>query len=320
MALGRTVKPPTVPTARAASQRVNTRTALWGERWPAIALQECIELVEAAPADEQAAVKRNLPCADCEKNTACLNAKRKELGPLLYDREILTKPRSQESTLFPFDMFAPMLRTDMSMMPHWVKTFGMERYEVIVSGWDLAWSEKVGGDHIVRCTALLDLRRNKRRLLNIQQYPQGMKYSEQIELIEREHQRWNEDLVVVESDAAQVIWAQTLAERTSVPVFRHYAGEKKDFQIGVPGLLIDFDAQRWEFPYDEHGPGFDGMQTLLSEFEAFGWQDGKLEGVGEHDDMVMAFWHCSHGLKVMQNGPDEGWVGAQSGRSDPGDR
>lgn len=318
MALGRSVVGPVggdpdgVPVR--AHQPTNTRVSLWPGRWPAIALQECIDLVDSAPDELKATVKRELPCQDCEKNTACLNAKRKELGPLLYDREILTRPRSQESTLFPFELFAPMLDPNLSMVPYYRKPYGIESELVVVSGWDLAWSEKVGGDRLVRCTAVLDRRTGKRRLLNIHRFPPGLRYSQQIALIEAEHQRFEEDLVVIESDAAQVIWSQSLEESTSVPVFRHTAGDKKDLRIGVPGLLIDLDRRRWELPYMQAGPGYDEIEAMLGEFEAFGWQDGKLEGVGEHDDMVMAFWHCTHGLRMMTRRVDEFLVGAQDGR------
>jgi len=294
--------------------RVNTRVSLWPNRWPAIALQECIDQVEAASPESKKQVVRDLPCPECPMNTGCLTAKRKELGPVLYDREIQTRPRSQESTLFPFDLFAPMLNPDLSMVPHWRKTNGVEQYEIVVSGWDLAWSEKVGGDHLVRVTALHDLRTHKNRLLNVQRFPQGLRYTEQCELIKSEWRRYEDDLVVIETDAAQVIWAQQLEQSSQVPVFRHTAGDKANLRIGVPGLLIDFDNERWEFPYNEHGNGFDTMLSLLAEFEAFGWTDGKLEGVGEHDDMVMAFWHCSHGLKLMTGMADEFRSGNQDGR------
>jgi hypothetical protein len=38
------------------------------------------------------------------------------------------------------------------------------------------------------------------------------------------------------------------------------------------------------------------VKTFLGEAEAFGWVDGKLEGVGEHDDTVMAWYHLGWGL------------------------
>jgi hypothetical protein len=55
---------------------------------------------------------------------------------------------------------------------------------------------------------------------------------------------------------------------------------------------------------------------LLSELEAFGWVDGKLEGVGEHDDTVMALWHLKWGIDTMVVGPVplETHVGVQQGR------
>lgn len=295
-------------------EKVNTRVSLWPGRWPAIALQECIDKVEAAEPHEKKATIRDLPCGECPKKEGCLAAKRKELGPVLYDREIQTRPRSQESTLFPFELFQPMLNPDLGMVPHWRKTSGIEEFEIVVSGWDLAWSEKVGGDLLVRITALHDLRTNKSRLLNAKRFPQGLRYTQQCALIKSEHARFQEDLVVIESDAAQVIWAQNLEESSQIPVFRHTAGDKANLQIGVPGLLIDFDNERWEFPYAEHGEGFDEMLALLAEFEAFGWVDGKLEGVGEHDDMVMAFWHCSHGLKMLTGSLQEFRSQMQDGR------
>ncbi len=38
---------------------------------------------------------------------------------------------------------------------------------------------------------------------------------------------------------------------------------------------------------------------MLAEFEAFGWNDGKLEGVGEHDDTVMCFWHLNWAIDKL---------------------
>lgn len=289
---------------------VNTRTSLWPDRWPAIAKTACIDIVESAPVDQQEQAKRELPCIDCELNTQCLNGKRKELGPLLYGREFNTEALSAEASLFPFSRFAPMLRTDLGMVPHYRKPYGLEGQLIVVSGWDVAWSETVGGDYLVRCTAVLDLRTNKRTLLDIQRYPQRMRFSQQLATIKAAHQLYQEDLVVIEGDAAQTIWKQGLEEQSDVPVLKHSAGgavpgapsEKQDLRVGVPGLLIDLDAQRWIFPYNNQARGFDEMRAFLSQCGAFGWHDGKLEGIGEHDDMVMAWWHCSWGLKTASGG------------------
>ncbi len=139
------------------SLQTNTRTALWPDRWPAIALQSCIDTVEAAEPGVRAEVKFNLPCKTCVKNTACLNAKRKELGPLLYDREILTLPRSSESSLFPREMFAPMLNNRLKCVQYFVPPFSLERDYKVAQAWDLAWSEKTGGDYLTCATAVVHI-------------------------------------------------------------------------------------------------------------------------------------------------------------------
>lgn len=269
---------------------VNTRTSLWPTRWPAIALQSCIDTVEAAPREQQAEVKYNLPCNQCEASTRCLNAKKKELGPLMYDREILTNPRSSESSLFPMELIQPMMREDMELLPHWRKPYSLESYYAVVQAWDVAWSEKIGGDYLVCMTASVDLRTGHRTLLDIQRWQQ-LSFDQQMKLIEQKAGIYGADLVVIESDAAQKIWKQQMARNTAVPVVEHSAGEKKDLQSGVPGILIQFVNKKWTFPYKPGSLRHDEVQNFMAELEAFGWVDGKLEGIGEHDDTVMCFYH-----------------------------
>jgi hypothetical protein len=316
-ALGRSVRTtnPAGAAPPAGVGRVNTRHSLWPERWPVIALQECIDKIEAASPAEQPEVRRLLPCGDCTEAPRCLTAKRKEIGPLLYDREELTSPRTSESSLFPRDLFEPMLDPGTACMPHYRKPFGAEDRYLVVSGWDLAWSEKVGGDWLVRFTALADRRTGRFRLLDLSRW-QGLRYTQQCALIEADHYLYSTDLVVLEGDAAQVIWRQNLEESTSLPVISHHAASaKRDLRVGVPSLLIDLANGRWSFPHHEGGRGYDEVENFLTECEAFGWQDGKLEGSGEHDDTVMAWWHCQWGLRLMLGGAgDEVYRGIQPGR------
>ena len=289
--------------AKAEMHGVNTRTALWPDRWPAIALQECIDIVEAAPAKERSKVKFNLPCQDCPESAACLNAKRKELGPLLYDREILTKPRSSESTLFPMSMFEPLLNKDMQMASHYRKPFSLEHHFKVIQAWDLAWSEKIGGDYLVSMTALLDLRTGQRTLLDLQRW-RKVSFDEQVKLISAKWKTFDADLVVIESDAAQQIWTQHMARNTAVPVKAHSAGGKGDLATGIPSLLLLLENEKWEFPYDPQGPRNDEIDNMLAEFEAFGWVDGRLMGVGEHDDTVMCWYHLNYGIDLFTKAGD----------------
>jgi hypothetical protein len=294
---------------------INTRVSLWQKRWPPIALQKCVDLVEEAPPELRAEIKRELPCKTCHKNTACLNAKRKELGPILYDRELLTSARSDESSLFPRRLMRPMLDPGRSCLPHYLKPYGMEHRLVVGSAWDLAWSEKVGGDWLVKITGELDLHTGRERVIDIRRW-QGKTFAEQCDLIVQQHALYHDDLVVIEADAAQVIWAQTVEASSDVPVLRHAAGdEKQSLHVGVPALLIDFSNRRWSFPYRVNGTRVSEVENLLIELAAFGYVDGKLQGVGEHDDTVMALWHLWYGLKMASGGITEFRAAVTSGRA-----
>lgn len=288
----------------------NTRTSLWPERWPAIALQECIDEVDAAPEDEKAEVKWNLPCSTCPENGACLNAKRKELGPLLYDREILTNPRSSESSLFPRDIWNPMLTAE-PLVRSWRPPFSRENEYRVGQAWDLAWSEKTGGDYLVCMTAYIHIPTGKKHLLNVERW-QRLSFGDQCRLILTKHQQYGSDLVVIESDAAQRIWVQHMAATTPVPVMRHEAGGsdenagKRSLSEGIPSLLIGIENRKWEIPWKPGSYGHEEVANMIDEFEAFGWTDGKLEGVGEHDDTVMCFWHLDWGLNRLVRLTDPG--------------
>lgn len=284
---------------------VNTRNALWPSRYDAIALQECVDRVEAAPAEDQVQVKWDLPCAICPEADRCLNAKRKELGSLVYARENLTQPMSSESSLFPRSLFTPMLNDRLECQRHYQKPAGLEDDIAVVQAWDLAWSERTGGDWLVCVTATVDMKRGHRRLLDIQRW-QRISFIEQVALIEQRWRDFNADMVVIESDASQQIWAQYLSQTSPVPVVPHAAANSKTkLEAGVPGLLIQFENRRWELPWRRGGYHHDEVENMLDEFAAFGWSaDGKLEGVGQNDDTVMAFWHCEWAIQrmLMQRG------------------
>ena len=290
-----------------------TVNSLWPERWPAIALQSCIDEVVAAPPELRLQVKNNLPCATCDFATACLNAKRKEIGSLMYDREILTQPRTSESSLFPAELIRPLRNEHLTCVPHYRKPFSVEHEYVVVQAWDVAWSEKTGGDYLVCMTAVTHLKSGRRTLLDVSRW-RGKTFDEQMRLIELYWSRYGADLVVIESDAAQQIWSQQIRVNTDVPVMQHAAGDgKQSLATGVPSLLLKLENRKWEFPAAE-GHNSEHMAAFFTELEAFGWQDGKLQGVGEHDDTVMCFWHLNWGIdRLTREGARERYAGLQPG-------
>lgn len=297
---------------------VNTRTALWPDRWPAIALSACIDRVEAAPPEERSIAKWELPCDTCPEMSRCLNASRKSKGPLIYDREILTVPRSSESSLFPRELFEPGLLRGSQCVPHYLKPYGIEDRFAVASAWDIAWSEKTGGDWMVKMTALLDRESGKRRILDVLRV-QKLSFQQQVRLIEAEWAKYRDDIVIVESDAAQAVWGQFVGETTAVPIVRHSAGgsdgnaSKRSLSEGVPSLIMQLEARRWQVPYQVGTFHHENVEVFLSEAEAYGWNDGKLEGSGEHDDTVMAWWHLAWGIDRLLDGTRGGKVVQRAG-------
>lgn len=302
--------PPTLAEVVASSRAVSwgTRGGLWPSRRPPIARQVCVDWVDDQGRDGIWV----LPCEDCPETAACLVAKRLEVGLLMYDQEFLTTPRSASSSIFPRERTAKMLRPDLSLVTSF--TPGQRGRFAVVNGWDLAWSERTGGDYLVKITAAFDRKTRKRRMLDISRW-QGMTFRNQVDLIRQQHLLYSANLTVLEEAGAQSVWTQEvrqarsevhdeasselLAELNDLRVIGHSASDKRSLQKGVPSLLLDIERDVWEIPYQEGTYHFEEVENFLSELEAFGWNDDKLEGVGEHDDTVMSWWHTSWGLDEL---------------------
>ena len=250
------------------------------------ALTVCFDALEAA-GDQKArdAVMWELPCRECSENGRCLTAKRKDMGPLLYDREMLTTPRGLASSLFPRERFASALRPDLVLVDEYVPEPG----ERVVIGWDLAWSERTGGDYLAYVCAVQYPNR-QRRILDINRW-RGVAFTKQVQMIAARHKRMGAALTVIEEVGAQSAWVQEAKTILgNQRVIGHTARGKDSLAHGIPALLTDLDQGRWEFPVDQR------VDWLITECGAFGWEDDRLAGVGEHDDLVMAWWHCRWGL------------------------
>src|SRR4029453_1346147 len=95
-------------------------------------------------------------------------------------------------------------------------------------------------------------------------------------------------------------WGQRLRKIIGgVPILPHSAGAKKDLEQGIPGLMIQLDQGLWRFPYPPGGWHHENIEVFLNEAEAFGWNAGRLESVGQHDDTVLAFFHAAWGCERL---------------------
>ena len=144
---------------------------------------------------------------------------------------------------------------------------------------------------------------------------QALTFRQQVELIQQEHELYSCNLSVIEEAGAQSVWtqevqaaqtdvhdersAELLKALSDIRVVGHAASDKRSLAKGVPSLILDMEREVWEIPFQEGTYHHEEAEVFLSELESFGWNDDKLEGVGEHDDTVMAWWHNSWGLDQL---------------------
>ena len=84
-----------------------------------------------------------------------------------------------------------------------------------------------------------------------------------------------------------------------IPVkgFFTHATTKYPLDKGVPGLRIVLENHKLIIP---KGDEYSRATTTIWESEAsqFGFVDGKLQGIGVHDDTVMAWWFAEEAAKA----------------------
>lgn len=213
--------------------------------------------------------------------------KRKEIGSVSFAREILCQPISDDISIFPGYLFPPCFNKEMCMR--------MKKEDLKSRGWvsyigvDIARSSTVGADFFVIFViartpdghhVIVDIRRSK-----------GLPFQRQLEEIEIAAALYDPALIFIESNAMQQIYSSELRRSTDLPVkeFVTLATNKYPLDKGVPGLRILLEGQKIVIPRgDEISRKLSDI--WIDECTQFGFVDGKLQGIGEHDDTVMAWW------------------------------
>lgn len=224
---------------------------------------------------------------------------RRDFDALLFAREYQNDPRDDASSLFPFPL--TQLALDAGKELTFVPTYRKAANQFVVLGMDLAASEAIGADYTVCWVALYDRNTMERRILTGVR-AQGLGFTDQLQLLRTFCVAYGVDVGVVEENGFQK-WLHT--ETTKYPetagrIIGHRTGrEKASLAEGVPGMKIGLLQKLWVFPSgDETSLGL--ARVWQSEMNAFGWKDDKLQGVGEHDDTVMAFWFTDRAIRIIE--------------------
>ena len=216
-----------------------------------------------------------------------LDQKKREVGSTRFTREYLCVPISDTNSLFPETMVRENFRDDLSLVTDMTQALRAEY--VIYSGVDLALSSTIGADYTVITTIGVDKQKN-RRIFDIRRF-KGRSMTDQLHEIEDVYRTYRPAKIYVEDNQFQRVFADALVRNTDLPVegFTTTAHNKNSLERGVPSLQILFENKKFMIPRKTER---DRRITddLLHELRCFTYVNGKLQGLGAHDDTVMSLW------------------------------
>lgn len=224
-----------------------------------------------------------------------LMEKKDSQGTVVFSREVLVRPVSSESSVFPHDILVKSTR-------------GMEFYKLVdnihshplkgefkrvVTGCDFAISSSASADYSAFGTIGITSVDNIDHywLLNVY-HEKGKTYNEQKRKIKQLHGDFNFDIAVLESVQMQQIFVQG-AEEMGLPVQGHHtsAKSKYDLKEGIPSLAILFEQGRIHFPQgDDKSRNI--VDMMFDQLQGMSWSDNGIESTTEHDDLVMMLLMC----------------------------
>lgn len=244
-----------------------------------------------------------------------LEETRKELGSALrFSREYLTVPISDDSSLFPGWLFdLPEVKRPYSLGN---TAFWADQRMTVYMGVDLAMSANTGSDYLVVFVVAVDQHGNRWIVDIIRR--KGLGYQEQVDLIVRAAKRYDAALVFVEANQYQRVISDMIARTSDIPIKAFYTTGKAGKQAsterrgirtsisqnknaldkGVPSLRMLLENRKYRLPWASDTR--ETVQAWIDEMGAMAWADGKLQGVGSHDDTVMAAWICEMACQLGQ--------------------
>lgn len=227
-----------------------------------------------------------------------IKTKRTELGSIVFAREYLVIPISDNSTIFPYEYLRrSTVGMDKVSFADSIEFFPFELQRVVV-GCDFAVSGNIGADYTVYSVWGIDYSNNF-YLINYFR-AKGMSHNEQVDKIVLFNRLYKPDKIVCEANGFQGILSALARERglSNIEQFTTTEGNKKDLYSGLPSLSAMFERGQIKVPYKE-GDTRQKVELMFSEFASvtFRSDKGKLEASSGHDDIVMSAFLSLHTLR-----------------------
>lgn len=225
-----------------------------------------------------------------------LMAERESAGSLVFSREYLVVPISDDSTIFPWDILKR-------------STIGMEnvrlvnnqesfpyKLDAVAVGVDFGISGAVGADYTCFTVWGRD-RMGIYYLLHLYR-AKGMPYDEQVQRIITLNTVFRPNAVVVENNNFQSVLGSLAIDGGVKNIIRFTTtNNKKDLRSGWPSLAALFERGVIKVPY--HHDDRDKINMLFGEFNsvAFRSDKGTLESISGHDDTLSSSYMAINYLR-----------------------
>ena len=229
-----------------------------------------------------------------------LMEKRTTQGNIIFSRENLCRPITNESSIFPLKVLErSLLRMENYCLVRNRDDFPI-KFTKVVTGCDFAISSNVGSDYYVYTTWGVDDETGERWLLNFER-GKGKTFHEQMQILKGINIRFRPDSIVMEQNVFQQIFVQE-SDRQGLPVVGHTTGiDKYDLKTGWPGLAIDFERGKIHIPIgDKYSQ--DIKDLIFTDLGSVAFTDKGLESVGEHDDISSSFWLAKLAANLITTG------------------
>lgn len=223
---------------------------------------------------------------------------KEELGTMVFSREYLVVPISDNSTIFPYSF---LMRSTIGMenigFADSIDFFPIKLKKVII-GCDFATSGSIGADYTVYTVWGVDSMNNY-YLVAIHR-EKGMSHNEQIDKIVLFDRLYRPNKIVCEANGFQGILSALARERglKNIEQFTTTEGNKKDLYTGLPSLSAMFERGQMKIPFKE-GTTKEMAHIIFGEFSSISFRSdkGKLEAVSGHDDICMSSFIAINSLR-----------------------
>tara|TARA_R100001230_G_C5684772_1_gene193309 strand:- start:817 stop:2238 length:1422 start_codon:yes stop_codon:yes gene_type:complete len=219
-----------------------------------------------------------------------LERRRKEIGSSKFTREYLCIPISSNTMLFAKEHIDKSKDRTEKLLWH-----GKENMKYYI-GYDPSLS--ADGDYTVMIVIEVDEDMNKKVVHMVRE--KNVDFRSHITRISDLCQRFKPEVVMIETNTFAKSFSMELRDISDFPVRDFTMSRKKKEEI-ILNLQMNLENGKIIFPYaDDAAKGV--SNAIIQELEAFGISTtGKIEGLGAHDDCVIALALANHATKSFND-------------------